>query len=721
MRWFLNLKTGVKLGLGFGICIFSLLLLGALGLLRLGTIVEMNRRFYQDEQLLVYSTRVRANMLRYHRDEKDMILAQRPEDIARFSAEMQEYASNLQNTLKQWKNGVTTDADRATIKKIEDDWNAFLPIDRKVMALARKNKVQEAQNLSEGTGRYWVKNLETTLDDYIHSLQDRAKQMRQEAAAVSSASRLQFTAFMALSSIISLILAWFITTSITKPLAKVSGQMRWLEENAITSLEGAVRRLAEGDLTATISVGSDGVGMEVSTHQRRDEIGQMATVFHAMLEKIRGTLSSYEEARRALKGLIGQVVESAESVASMSRQLTVSAEQTAQAANEIAGSVQEVAQAASQSATTSQEIARASDQQARSATEASAAVEKLQAAVAHIRETLAQQQQAAASAQKGMQEAAHVVAQVSQSIEDISDRAQKSAQDAHSGSQSVEETIKGMSRIRQQVEEAVERVKHLGNMGREIGSIIQTINEIAEQTNLLALNAAIEAARAGEHGRGFAVVADEVRKLAERSAQATGQISTLIGQVQEGVQQAVAAMDASSQEVVLGTQQSEKAGTALMQILQSVEQVTANIKDIEELAQQMSHSVAEVQRTVEQVAVHASEDMQLAESMSHSVDQVSESVASVAAICEETAAGAQEMSAAAEQVAASTQNVSASVEEQAAGMQEVNATATELGNLAHQLEELTNRFTLENPPAESLQFAASSQPKRATKPFPKAA
>ncbi|CEK19650.1 methyl-accepting chemotaxis protein [Chthonomonas calidirosea] len=716
MRWFFDLRTSYKMAIGFGVCILSMIGLGALGLSRLNALAQMNHRFYQDETLLNDGVQVRGNMLRFQRDEKDLILAHNSSDISRYSQEMQGYATAFQEALAQWKKEATRDADRTAIQKIESDWEAFLPIDQQVRALARQNRNQQAQKLSEGSGRYFLQDIENTLDDYIHNARQRGKQMHETALALSAASRWQFIGFMIAAALLSLVLAWLTTSSITKPLAQVSDKMRWLQEHGISELEDAIHCMAEGNLTARMEVDMDALDIH-----RKDEIGLMAATFNEMLSKTKSMIHAYEVARQGLVELIGKVTESAAAVAAMSRQLNVSAEQTAQAANEIAGSVQEVAQAASQSATTSQEIARASDQQARAATEAAAAVETLQTAIAHIRQTLAEQQQAAAIANKGMQEASQIVSQVRRSIEEIEERAQKSGQDAHAGSKAVKETIEGMGRIRQQVEEAVAKVEHLGRMGQEIGTIIQTINEIAEQTNLLALNAAIEAARAGEHGRGFAVVADEVRKLAERSSQATGQISTLISEVQQGVQQTVTAMDASSREVALGTTQSEQAGTALMQILSSVEQVTTNVESIAALAERMSESVLEVQKTVEQVAANAVEDMRLVENMSQSADKVSEAVASVAAICEETAAGAEEMSAAAEEVAASTQNVSASVEEQAAGMQEVNATATELGNMAHELEELTSRFKLEEDSAEASKTRKASSEAKPLKTLRKAA
>jgi twitching motility protein PilJ len=207
-----------------------------------------------------------------------------------------------------------------------------------------------------------------------------------------------------------------------------------------------------------------------------------------------------------------------------------------------------------------------------------------------------------------------------------SEVAQRSVAIAHNGSQMVQQTIKGMDTIRDQIQETSKRIKRLGESSQEIGDIVELINGIAEQTNILALNAAIQSASAGGAGRGFAVVADEVQRLAERATNATRRIEMLVQNIQADTSEAVVSMESTTSEVVSGAEKAEDAGEALKRIESVSKDLSKLIEGISQEAQSQSETathIAEQMKSIRDVSIQTSEGSdQTAQSMGRLADLV---------------------------------------------------------------------------------------------------
>ncbi|TBU80243.1 chemotaxis protein [Pseudomonas daroniae] len=232
------------------------------------------------------------------------------------------------------------------------------------------------------------------------------------------------------------------------------------------------------------------------------------------------------------------------------------------------------------------------------AVQVAGAAQETQATAMHLAEASEHQAQEIAGASAAINEMAVSIDQVSANASESSAVAERSVAIANKGNEVVHNTITGMDNIREQIQDTSKRIKRLGESSQEIGDIVSLINDIADQTNILALNAAIQASMAGDAGRGFAVVADEVQRLAERSSGATKQIEALVKTIQTDTNEAVISMEQTTSEVVRGARLAQDAGVALEEIEKVSKTLAALIQNISNAARQQASSAGHISNTM---------------------------------------------------------------------------------------------------------------------------
>jgi methyl-accepting chemotaxis protein len=640
-------RAGIRTKLlgSFGIVLASLALIGALGLYQLGLATRALHDVADDEVAgLTAVYELRAASLSLQRDLRTMVIAFSPEEKQKVKASQAEAEAVVTRQLAALDAKLDTPEERQAFDKLKQANEGWSRVRTSIAEAALSgDQLNSRMALNGDENRQLVDQLNGQITALIQMKQARVTSLVADRDSSFGVARGVMLAAIALSLVVGFGVAVFMARGITRSVKTVQGTLTALAEQSVTSIERGLAAMAAGDLTVPAASSTPRI-----ERYGADEVGQTAEVANAVLEKLEATVASYEEARTKLAALVGTVQDAAVMVAESSTGLSEVAGQAGQVVRQVAGSVQHVA--------------AGSEETSKAAQGSHEAVSQLNQAIDGIA-------RGASSQAEQIQQVAHTASTMASSVDQVASDAREVAeagaatrQSAQHGAAAVRETVSGMLEIRSVVADAATKVEQLGKLGEKIGAVVETIDDIAEQTNLLALNAAIEAARAGEHGRGFAVVADEVRKLAERSQRETRAIADLIRDVQAGTRDAVQAMVTGSGKVEAGTQKADQAGVALTEILEAIEAMVDRVNAIAAAAQEMTTASQGVVDAMGSISAIVEESSAATEEMAAQAGQVSESIQSIASAAEQSSGASREVSASADEMSAQVADVSQQAE-----------------------------------------------------------
>jgi len=649
-----NVKLGARLSLGFGVSAALLLILSIASIINISSMDDNMITVVKDR----FPNTVWANNYINAINEAAVIVGKYliTDDLnvrASHKQRLGELAKIADAMTDSLKAGMNSDKGRELLSEMTSIRKGEYYTSRSQMLkeVDAGNKSEAARilfgELQEAQKKYTAK-----INEMINYQVDLLNEAGKEADETHSFV-ITLTVVISVFALIFVVLAaYFITRSITQPVSLVVSRINELESTGFTNLGRGLDALEKGDLTVKVDNPTQQLKLT-----RKDEVGILAETVDKMIVKAQNGIDAYEGVRnkvndlsnvtkeliidgqegrlnkrgdtakfagsykdivQGFNGVLDAVIlpiqESAKVIDKYAEgdftpristqykgdhQLIVNSlnkmsEAVSRVLNQVKEAVQATASAANQISSSTEEMAAGAQEQSAQATEVAGAVEEMTKTIYETTKNTGQATEAS----------------------------KNSGRVAKEGGKVVEETIEGMNRIADVVRKSAATVQALGKSSDQIGEIVQVIDDIADQTNLLALNAAIEAARAGEQGRGFAVVADEVRKLAERTTKATKEIATMIKQIQKDTYGAVESMEEGTKEVEVGKQLAEKAGRSLQEIIHGAENVVDIVSQVAAASEEQSSAAEQISKNIESISsvtqesasgiqqiAHASEDL----------------------------------------------------------------------------------------------------------------